>query len=357
MRCFNNDIKNRKKKMFIVFLLLITIFPQSCNKVSHAPAPAEFGVKDNIYDSEFPAKPVSRYLEKMVGTVKLLSTFSVYNVYSYDEGTPSVLIKKDPEKYAYQTYVEEKPANGTATIIYNRNGLVALLTCAHIIDTPDTLIKYFDEDGQSIKSIHILERQNRLIVGMDEFQSFKIFIMDTKKDIALIGNKIPLKKSVKIPVFPFKQGNADDLSWGTFTYLFGYPKGKQMLSRAIVSNPHRNNGASFVIDASLPRGISGGVVLALRDGPPNFELVGMVNAVSADMAKILVPDRRMNSKNYRPGRPYTGKIYAKSVPRISYGIEYAITINAITKFIEDNKEKLESFGFDMNGFFKTNSPK
>jgi len=351
----NISIRIHKRFIIVIFLFLLMIILQSCNKSAQAPSAAEFPVKDGLYDSEFPSKPVSKDLEKIVNTVKLLSTFSVYNVYSYDEGTPSFLINKDQEKYAYQTYVEEKPANGTATVIYNQNGLIGMLTCAHIIDTPDTLIKYFDDEEQMIKSIHVLERQNRMIVGMDEFQDFKIFIIDTEKDIALIGKKIPIEKSTKIPVFPFKPGNSDDLGWGTFTYLFGYPKGKKMLSRAIVSNPHRNNGASFVVDASLPRGISGGVVLALRDGPPNFELVGMVNAVSADIAKVLVPDRRMNPKNYRPGRPYTGKIYAKTVPRISYGIEYAITINSIMKFIKENKEKLESFGFDMNGFFKTNS--
>jgi hypothetical protein len=344
-----------KKFALAIILFFLMIILQSCNKSAQAPPQKEFPGKDDLYDSEFPSKPVSEELEKIIETVKLLSTFSVYNVYSYDEGTPSFLINKDYERHAYQTYVEEKPANGTATVIYNQNGLIGMLTCAHIIDTPDTLIKYFDDKEQMIKSIHVLERQNRMIVGMDEFQDFKIFIIDKEKDIALIGKKIPIEKSLKIPVFPFKPGNAEDLGWGTFTYLFGYPKGKKMLSSAIVSNPHRNKGTSFVIDASLPRGISGGVVLALRNGPPNFELVGMVNAVSADIAKVLVPDRRINPKNDRPGRPYTGKIYAKTVPRISYGIEYAITINTILEFIKMNKKELESFGFDMNGFFKTNS--
>ncbi len=336
----------------LIIFLLILIGSQSCSKSTQAPPQSAAEINDGLYDSEFPGKPVSKELQKMVETVKLLSTFSVYNVYAYDENTPSALINKDPEKYAYQTYVEEKPANGTATVIYNKDGLIGMLTCAHIIDTPDTLIKYFDDDNENIKSIHVLERQNRMIVGMDEFQNFETFIMDTENDIALIGKKIPVSKSREIPVFPFKPGNAEDLNWGTFTYLFGYPKGKQMLSRAIVSNPKRNKGTSFVLDASLPRGISGGVVLALRDGPPNFELVGMVNAVSADIAQVLVPDRRMNPKNYRPGRPYTGRIYAKSVARVSYGIEYAITINSIMEFIKKNEKKLKSFGFDMDNFFK-----
>jgi len=120
-------------KNYFTILLLPIIFLQSCNKSAQAPPAAELPVKDGLYDSEFPGKPVSNELEKVVKTVKLLSTFSVYNVYSYDEGTPSFLIKQDPEKYAYQTYVEEKPANGTATVIYNKDGLIGMLTCAHII--------------------------------------------------------------------------------------------------------------------------------------------------------------------------------------------------------------------------------
>jgi hypothetical protein len=337
-------------------LSIILLFSTSCGH-SLKKQPLETQLTDGLYDSEFPGKPTSRDLNRIIKSIKLLSTFSVYKVYSYEENTPTVLILKNPEKYSYQTFIEEKPASGTAAVVYNHEGLIGLLTCAHIIDTPDTLIRYYDDDSTMIKSIHVLEKGTRLIIGMNEVKDFEIFAMDRKNDIALIGKRVDIEKSKQIPIFPFKTGKSADLDWGTFTYLLGYPKGKMMLSTAIISNPHCNNNRAFALDAALPRGISGGVVLALRDGPPNFELVGMINAVSSDMAKILVPDRRMNPKNYHPGRPYTGDIFAKIVPRISYGIEHAVTIDEILNFIKNNKNRLNKYGFKSNYFFRPNISK
>ena len=340
------------KNILNLIVLLILAINISCNKTTHQNA--DFPIIDGKYDSEFPNRPTSKELEKIAESIKLLSSFSVYNVYSFDENTPQILLWKNPEKYAFQTYVEEKPSNGTATIIYNNDGLIGLLTCAHIIDDPDTLIKYFDDENDNIKSIHILERQSRIIVDIDDFQDFEVFAIDKELDIALIGKRIPLSKNKQITVFPFKTGKASELNWGTFTYIFGYPKGKKILSKAVVSGPNRNKSHAFLLDASQPRGISGGIVLALRDGPPNFEMVGMINAIDADFGKILVPDRRADNKYDRPGRPYAGNIYTKLIPTISYGIQYAISMESILGFLKKNKKTLQTQGFKMDNFFKTN---
>jgi hypothetical protein len=343
--------RNISAKKMAALLMAVSILI-SCNN-SSKKYPSASQLNDGLYDSVFPNRPTSEYLRNIAASVKLISVFSVYNVYSYEENTPKSLILNNPEKYAYQIYVEEKPANGTGTVIYNRGGVVGLLTCAHVVSTPDTVIRYFDDDSLMIKSIQILKRQTRIVVGLDDFQDFEIFKLDRKNDLALIGKKIPLKNAEKISIFPFKPGRSSDIDWGTFTYIFGYPKGKIMVSTAIVSSPPTRKNDKFILDASLPRGISGGMVLALRNGPPNFELIGMINAVSADLAKVLVPDRRMNSQNDHPGRPYTGDIYAKIVPRVSYGIEYAIGIDKIMKFLSNNRKTLALYGFKNEYFFKT----
>ncbi|MCK7529466.1 MAG: hypothetical protein MZV64_73895 [Ignavibacteriales bacterium] len=52
-----------------------------------------------------------------------------------------------------------------------------------------------------------------------------------------------------------------------------------MVTKAIVSNPSRDESGSFLVDAVVNNGMSGGLVLAIKDGVPNFEMVGMIQWV------------------------------------------------------------------------------
>jgi hypothetical protein len=155
-----------------------------------------------------------------------------------------------------------------------------------------------------------------------------------------------------IPLLKFPVGKAKQLNWGTFVYLIGYPRAKKMISTAIVSSPNYDREYSFLIDASLQRGMSGGIVLALRDGAPNFEIVGMTNAVSAETRYFLQPERKFESSEWDVNRPYTGEIYATAHKSIFYGITYAISLEKIQRFIKENKEILRSKGYFSEYFFK-----
>ena len=48
-------------------------------------------------------------------------------------------------------------------------------------------------------------------------------------------------------------------------------------------------GNIFLVDAVFNRGYSGGIVLAIRDGVPNFELVGLVKSVPAEYEYVMKP--------------------------------------------------------------------
>ena len=65
--------------------------------------------------------------------------------------------------------------------------------------------------------------------------------------------------------------------------------GHKMITRGIVSNTRDDKSDSFLIDALFNRGFSGGIILAIRDGVPNFELVGMAKSVSAKNEYLLTP--------------------------------------------------------------------
>ena len=63
----------------------------------------------------------------------------------------------------------------------------------------------------------------------------------------------------------------------------------------------------FMVDAMFSRGFSGGIVLAIRDGVPNFELVGMIKLVSAHSSFVLTPEKDGGGDLvFDPAVPYTG---------------------------------------------------
>jgi hypothetical protein len=93
------------------------------------------------------------------------------------------------------------------------------------------------------------------------------------------------------------------------------------------------------------QGVSGGIILALRDGVPHFELVGLANALPVKSGIKLQPEAEINSKTVNPSQPYTGTIYLSRDISVIPGITYAISIETVKQFIEKNKEPLRKKGF------------
>jgi hypothetical protein len=153
-----------------------------------------------------------------------------------------------------------------------------------------------------------------------------------------------------MPAFSYPIGDAKKLEWGSFAYLFGYPKGYRMITKGIVSDPNRDRSGSFLLDAPFNRGCSGGIVLAIKDGVPNFELVGMAKSSAADFENILIPPEDFNISEYDPRLPYEGDIYAKSNVVIRYGITQIISINTIIDFFERNQLYFTQMGYDFKSF-------
>ena len=273
-----------KKKSYTLFLITI-LFLFSFNACYRQVYQVESNVvKDGEYDSEFPSSPTSVELNKISESVYLLSTMAFYKSYKYgyDSKLKLDMIKKEKEieNNAMEIFFSHKPAVGTATVICNESGKIVVLTCAHIINYPDTIITYFNKNGgknsEYIQNISIKTHQNNNIIGIPDGNNFEIIAIDNKNDLAILGKSYKSSPFENIPVFSHLKGNADDLDWGSFVYVIGFPKGLKMISTAIVSNPQQKNKYVFNIDASFNRGSSGGLVIAIRDGTPNFELVGLV---------------------------------------------------------------------------------
>jgi hypothetical protein len=149
--------------------------------------------------------------------------------------------------------------------------------------------------------------------------------------------------------FDFPLGKANELRWGTFVYVFGFPANYKMISKGIVSNPNYDKKSSFIIDAVANQGLSGGIVLAIRDGVPNFELVGMVLTAPAEYEYVLRPKK---DDVVLLGSEYIGPVITGARKNIKYGITKVLAIESIMKFIENNSKILLENNIDIDQIFQ-----
>ena len=340
------------KKYFCISLMTIILFSGCMRPVQYYKTNQ---IKDGKYDSEYPVQPVSEHLEKITQCVKMVSVLAYFNNYTFpldSKVKKRMVVEDDFESLADHKYFLNQPATGTATVIYYQNRKVGLITCAHILDFPDTVYTFYrnsmDEPSEYVESVTIKTRQANNVIELPDIDNFEIIAMDTETDLAFIGKDLDINPSFPIPVFNYKIGSADELQWGTHVYLLGYPRGKKMISSCIVSKP---SDKTFLIDAALPRGISGGLILAMRDGAPNFEIVGLANAISAEKKQYLAPKRMEEQSEYDVKLPYTDDAYIKTHEEIYYGVTHAISIETILDFINKNKSKLKEKGYYSKRLF------
>jgi S1-C subfamily serine protease len=169
-------------------------------------------------------------------------------------------------------------------------------------------------------------------------------------DIALLIKKaIPFDQIT--PVLNYPVGNINDLQWGSLVYIMGYPLGNLMVTRAIVSVTNKMKTGIFVTDALYNHGISGSPVFAIRDGLPNFELIGMASSAAAQKLNILVTSDDFKAQNNLK-TPYEGNIFVDNSKLISYGVTYSVSIDEIVNFVRLNEQAILDAGFDINKFFK-----
>ncbi len=191
---------------------------------------------------------------------------------------------------------------------------------------------------------------------------FDILLVDDEKDLAIIGKEFEWAEMYSIQqeinkrfnkplrVLDITLGKAEELDWGDFVYILGFPLSKKMVSRAIVSSPNYDKNHSFILDAYLQKGISGGIVLAIRDGIPNLEFVGIARGVSGRTEYLVVPEIEDKPSVWELMKPYRGKIFRKKHEFIEPGMTYTISIESIMTFIDDHENELKDKGYNSKLF-------
>jgi hypothetical protein len=310
---------------------------------------------DGKYDSEFPYKDCSAQLAEIGESVKMIYCTAFYRTWTFasEAGvtsgvlTEQVLQKSGEPSYSYNS------VSGTATVIYYRDHKIALLTCAHILDFPDTLFTYYPPSGgrSPLRSVSIRDRQNNFVKDMPEEGTVEILASDLASDIAIIGQTLQSVPTRPVDVFRYPIGKSKELEWGTYLYIIGYPMGYKMITNGIVSSPNRDKKGSYLTDAPFNRGFSGGVVFAIRDGVPHFELVGMAKSVAANYEFVLTPSKDFDRSSFVPGVPYEGDVFVEQKTDIRYGITMSVSTEAIGQFIRDHRTELLTKGYDLANLF------
>jgi hypothetical protein len=349
--------KSRNNFLVLIILLSMMFAVSSCQKATYQNVYPT--LSDGRYDSEFPYRNCSSELDAISKSVKKLYCLVEYDRYDFYEKDALItknLTNNSYKKLAFNKDFFSESVHGSATIIYNQNGKVAVLTCAHIIDYPDTIISYFvdgsNQKTEIIQSISLKRKQLNFIRDLPGDGVLQVIVADNDLDVAFLGNYFD-NVSENIKVFNYPAGNADKLEWGSFVYIMGYPAGYQMVTRGIVSNPNTGKKGEFLLDALFNNGISGGIVLAVKDGVPNFELVGIAKTVSAKYKNVLKPEKDSYQEIFNPNIPYTGNLYIKLEKDINYGVTFAASIEAIGDIYFKNKAEFTRQGFFLDNFFET----
>ena len=345
----------RKRNLVSTTCLLISFFIlNSCSFTTYEKVYPTLG--DGKYDSEFPYKSTSDELNKISETIQRVNTTAFYKIYLFNEKDNFVLDDLKNKKLrdiASTEALADNSSSGTAVVVHSENGNVALLTCAHTLTFPDTIIAYkYDDLGfptDYVESISIKEKQVIYVAGFPEGSQVEILAIDNQSDIALIGNKYGAQKGIFFQSFNYPLGKAKDVEWGTFVYLAGYPINFKIITKAIVSSPRKDDEGSFLVDAVINPGFSGGFVLAIRDGVPNFELIGMVQWVPEEEESLIYPENQKTKLSYNPVVPYEGNFYVRKHSSIRYGIAKVIPVESIMTFLIKNKSYLNQQGFYIFG--------
>jgi len=309
-------------------------------------------ISDNKYDSEFPSLSVSKELSYISKTVKKLDILAFYATYYFP---PNSNISKNDindsllKLYSDNLTIDHESVSGTASIIYNKNNLIGLLTCAHVVDFPDSVYSFYYPEDSKIQTLSIKIKQQNHVSGFTTGEPIEITAIDKVKDIAILSKRLVNNDDI-IATLNYPRGEVNKLQWGSIVYIMGFPLGNLMVTRAIVSLTDKIKTGVFVTDALYNHGISGSPVFAIRDGVPNFELIGMASSSAAQASNLLVPneDYKQDSKILSI---YNGEIFVDNTKLISYGVTYSVTIDEIITFINSNKETLTREGFNMNNFF------
>lgn len=284
-----------------------------------------------------PMRDPSRDLEAILKSVKKIYSVSSYTTWQFrrEQNVSGYGIMSERfKKLAMGVISTSETASGTATVIRWVNKKLTLLTCAHIVHSPDTLISYFEpvdgDPARYIQSISIKEKQENWIRDFSVCGSFPVVLMNNESDIAILEKSCESLTDT-IPVLQCQPADARLVDYGHLVYIIGYPHGNLMITNGLASPLPKRPDGEFTVDALLNKGYSGGIVLAVSQDE-QFLFAGMVERVISENLSFLKPaGDQLRTPEWIP---YTGAVHTGNTEIMNYGLNQIIPVNKIMRYIK-----------------------
>ncbi len=341
-----------KKTDLFILIICFCWFLTSCNSSNYI-SQNETASSTEHYTTQFPQRDVSDLLQQAQNSILRIVTTTYYRTYTFQDQniTLSDIKTNNPEDIASDYFSTEESTAGTSIVLRYADEKILLISCDHVVTSPDTVIAYAEGNGipeeTYIESISIKQRQNNLIFTTRQLQSFNIIASDQNTDLALFTAEFDGENNNYAQPLDFPLGNSAELKLGSFLYVLGFPRGYPMVTRGLASISENRTSNFFITDALFNPGISGGLVLASKDNFHSLQWVGIARSATASTENILVP-RPNSEKHDRAARPYRDTPFVQEKTRITYGITQTIPINTIKEFISKHQAEISRSGFDYS---------
>lgn len=335
---------------WLAFLMIVAAGNMliNCGNTGQIPSPSE--KSSDAYTTTFPRREVSQHLNRARKSILRIISTAFYDNYKFEKNQVTLADVKtnNPEDISGHSFSTRKSTAGTSIVLQRNKEKLLLITCNHVVSSPDTLISYYEGEDipkdKFIKSISIKRKQNNLIFASPLLSRFEIIASDQKNDLALLTSRLSDNANYDFKPLNISRGNSDNIQMGSLLYVLGFPRGHNMVTRGLASTSEGYSPRFFITDALFNPGISGGMVLASKNNFRSFEWVGMARSATASKEEILVP-----SPGYMDTDPatkaYPGIPYVQQKTRISYGITQVIPINNIESFLNKHKRQISRSGF------------
>lgn len=238
---------------------------------------------------------------------------------------------------------------GTATILSYSSEKVLAVTCAHVVDFPDTIYTYHEADitGEPlIYTVSIKRNQINYVKEIPVAGGLTILAIDKQSDLVLLGGKL-LPGLERPPALPIRIGDSEKIIEGNRAWVFGFPLGYMMLTEALVNGLNVDRRGSFMLDAVFNHGFSGGLAIAFNNTRHRFEVAGLGRSAPSSTQLVLTPAGTPGIDRYAPMEPYTDKVFVQQRSELAYGLTFVSPSKALLKLINENKDKLIAEGYDL----------
>lgn len=345
------------KRFYISITLIVLIFIAGCSQqetLQYFPALA-----DGEYDPEIATSNDRNDLERLNNSVFRILNNSFYITYifnSYDEIQENEINTNELKQIASDIHYGDQSFGGTATLVARSYNKALYLTCAHVVQINDSVHSYFSDDlgfkSENIASISVIQKSITIVVGLPGGENTEILAIDENNDLALLLTTIDNNRidgiGTMMTMNEATLGDATQLNWGSKIYAFGYPSLTKILTSGLVSSPNDDDYGSFYIDATINPGFSGGPVFAIRDGAPNYEMVGIISTIPSDFKEVVIPKNLKGAITYDANIPYFGDLFIKRMSFVKYGFIKVIPINKVIKFLQQNEKLIKAAGFSLS---------